>query len=66
MTPIEANAKRLKNIEKGLPARYGFRWEDEEKSNLVLSYNNGLSFNELSIHFERNLGGIVAQLISLA
>lgn len=65
MDRSQAEAKRLKNIEQGLPARSYFPWDFDEKSKLVLHYKSGDSYEVLANLFERKVTAIVGKLRKL-
>lgn len=57
--------KRIENIEKGLPARSHFSWNDDEMKKLIRLYNTGSSFDDIALSIERSPGSVAAQLKSL-
>ena len=65
MDQSRAEAKRVKNIEQGLPGRSYFPWAHEEKESLAERYKSGYSFEALASLFERKVSAIVGQLRKL-
>lgn len=65
MDQSQAEAKRIKNIEQGLPARSYFPWDHDEKESLTERYRSGYSFEALANLAERKVSAIVGQLRKL-
>jgi hypothetical protein len=51
-----------RNIQKGLPARAGLPWADQEISDLAALHEAGSSVEGLSVHFQRTPRAVAIQL----
>jgi hypothetical protein len=58
-------AQRAQNLSKNLPARYGFKWNDIENTEIVTQFNRGMPIIDLSYAFERPKSGIISKLKKL-
>jgi len=62
---VNDQAKRAQNISKNLPARYGFKWNDIEDTEIIVQFNKGIPILDLSYAFERPKSGIISRLRKL-
>jgi hypothetical protein len=55
--------RQQENIDAGRPKNAGLPWTDEMKVEVASRFQGGTSMDELSRHFERTRGSIVAELM---